>query len=119
MGGDYYLNGLLSVYDPATNRWTARNALGLARDGVATAVLDNRLYVMGGYRHDPVRNFWQLLDKTIVYDPVTNLWTPRASLPSPRVGMAGTTVLLNGKPRIAVVGGWGPGLAADNLQYIP
>ena len=86
---------------------------------MATAVLGNKLYVMGGYRFDPVLNYHQLLDKTIVYDPATNLWTLRASLPSPRVGMAGTTVLLNGKPRIEVVGGWGPGLAADNVQYIP
>lgn len=119
IGGDYLFNGHLSVYDPATNRWTARNGLGLARDGVATAVLGNKLYVMGGHRFDPTRNLHQVLDKTIVYDPVTDLWTLRASMPSPRLGMAGTTVLLNGKPRIEVVGGWGPGLAADNVQYIP
>jgi N-acetylneuraminic acid mutarotase len=118
MGGDYRFKGRLSVYDPATNQWTAKNALGLARRDVATAVLGNKLYVMGGSRFDPSRGLVEDLDKTIVYDPVTNLWTLRASMPSPRTAMAGTTLLLNGKPRIEVIGGGG-GLAADNLQYIP
>jgi N-acetylneuraminic acid mutarotase len=112
MAGDILNKGRLSVYDPATNRWTAKNPLGLARDGVATAVLGNKLYAMGGERS------FQQLDVTIVYDPVTNLWTRRASMPSPRVNMAGATVLLNGKPRIEVLGGFGGG-SADNLQYIP
>jgi hypothetical protein len=125
MGGDYSSKGHLAVYDPATNRWTAKNALGLARNDVAAAVLDNKLYVMGGARYDPVRHLSEILAITIVYDPVTDLWTRRASMPSPRLAMAGATVLLNGKPRIEVVGGSGDSfrdprsLAADNLQYIP
>jgi N-acetylneuraminic acid mutarotase len=112
MGGDYRNNGRLSVYDPATNQWTPKTPLRLARHGVATAVLGNRLFVMGGERSR------EILDITIVYDPVTNLWTRRASLLSPRSHIAGTTVLRGGKPRIEVLGGGG-GLAADNLQYIP
>ena len=120
MGGDYYGNGTRSsVYDPATNRWTARNALGLARDGVATAVLGDKLYVMGGHRFDPIRNLHQFLDKTISVRPGDQpLDPPRLYARALACGMAGTTVLLNGKPRIEVVGGGG-GLAADNLQYIP
>ena len=114
MGGDHRNNGWLSVYDPATNQWTPKTPLELARHGVATAVLANKLYVMGGSR---IRNSLdEILDITIVYDPVTNLWTRRASLPSPRAGMAGTTVLRSGKPRIEVVGG---APARDNVQYIP
>jgi N-acetylneuraminic acid mutarotase len=115
MGGDFGNNGRLSVYDPATNQWTPKTPLGLARRGVATAVLDNKLYVMGGYR---IRNgLDEILDITIVYDPVTNLWTRRASLPSPRGYMAGTTVLRWGKPRIEVVGG--APAPRNNVQYIP
>jgi N-acetylneuraminic acid mutarotase len=116
--GGIVRRGRLSAYDPATNRWTAKKPLGLAREGVATAVLGNKLYVMGGERLDTVRYVFEQLDVTIVYDPVTNLWTRRASMPSPRVNMAGATVLLNGKPRIEVLGGFGGG-SSDNLQYIP
>ena len=115
LGGDHWNNGLLSAYDPATNQWTPKTPLELARHSVATAVLENKLYVMGGHRTR--NNLFELLDITIVYDPVTDLWTRRASLPSPRASMAGTTVLRSGKPRIEVVGGT-PALR-NNIQYIP
>ncbi len=115
MGGDFRNNGRFSVYDPATSQWTPKTPLELARHGVATAVLGNKLYVMGGSR---IRNnLDEILDITIVYDPVTDLWTRRASLPSPREYMAGTTVLRSGKPRIEVVGG--APAPRNNLQYIP
>jgi N-acetylneuraminic acid mutarotase len=115
MGGTFENSGRLSVYDPATNQWTPKTPLGLARPGVATAVLGNKLYVMGGSRWQNLVD--EILDITIVYDPVTNLWTRRASLPSPRVDAAGTTVLSGGKPRIEVVGGYPA--PHNNVQYIP
>ena len=46
----------------------------------------------------------------------TDAWTRRAPLPTPRSGIAASTVLLDGKPRIEVVGGIAPG---NNVQYIP
>jgi hypothetical protein len=121
MGGDLNIwtenSGRLSVYDPATNQWTPKTPLGLARPGVATAVLGNKLYVMGGRRQRDLWGVAEILDITIVYDPVTDLWTRRASLPSPRVDAAGTTVLSGGKPRIEVVGGYPA--PRNNVQYIP
>jgi hypothetical protein len=51
-----------------------------------------------------------------VYDPVTDAWTRRAPLPSARANISAATVLLNGKPRIEVVGGHAPG---NNLQFVP
>ena len=122
IGGKFYLmTGLgddskLSVYDPATNQWTPRNALGFARPGAATAVLGGKLYVIGGRRYNPALGGSEIIDKTIVYDPATDRWTPVASLPAPRSGLAATTVLLKGQPRIELVGGTVPG---NNLQYTP
>lgn len=122
IGGKFYVmtgNGedsKLSVYDPATNQWTPKNALGLARPGAATAVLGGKLYVIGGRRYNADLQAGETLDKTIVYDPATDRWTPVATLPAPRTGLAATTVLLNGKPRIELVGGTVPG---NNLQYTP
>lgn len=112
----YTHDGYLAAYDPATNLWSTKNALGLARPGAATAVLAGRLYVMGGVRFDPVREDYDTLDKTIAYNPATNLWTPRASMPSRRSGIAATVVRVNGQSRIEVVGGQAPG---NNLQYVP
>ena len=100
---------------PATNRWTPKPILGRARTGAATAVLGGKLYVMGGYLEGPPWTH-ERLDITSVFNPTTNLWSQRARLPSPRDGIAGTTVMLNGTSRIEVIGGPAPG---NNLQYIP
>jgi hypothetical protein len=119
-GGKFYvfgtswfdqISGRLAAYDPATNRWTRKNALGLARPGAAAAALGGRLYVIGGTRHNA-----GILDKTIAYDPATNRWTTRAPMPSARTDIAATVVQVNGQSRIEVIGGPAPG---NNLQYIP
>ena len=123
IGGKFYLtansdltyDARFSVYDPATNRWTPKPILGRARTGAATAVLGGKLYVMGGYLEGPPWTH-ERLDLTSVFNPATNLWSQRARLPSPRDGIAGATVMLNGTPRIEVIGGPAPG---NNLQYIP
>ena len=122
IGGKFYLiatsyytgDARFSVYDPATNRWTPKPILGAARWGAATAVLGGKLYVMGGNRRNG--DVVETLNLTSVFDPMTNVWSQRGPLPSPRAGIAGTTVMLNGTPRIEVIGGAAPG---NNLQYIP
>jgi hypothetical protein len=71
---------------------------------------------MGGSRYNARRNLFEILDVTISYDPVTDAWTPRASLPSPREHISATKVFLNGNPRIELLGVAPPG---NNLQYVP
>ena len=71
---------------------------------------------MGGRRYNAARDAYETLDITIVYDPATDAWTRRASMPSPRSGIAATRVVLDGQPRLQVVGGVPPG---NNLQYVP
>jgi N-acetylneuraminic acid mutarotase len=124
IGGKFYLmagswysrQGRLAVYDPATNRWTTKTPLGLSRPGAATAVLEGKLYVMGGRRYNAKREAYETLDITIVYDPATDTWTRRAPLPSARSDIAASRVFLGGQPRIEVVGGRRPG---NNVQYVP
>jgi N-acetylneuraminic acid mutarotase len=124
IGGKFYVmaksswtrEARFAVYDPATNHWTAKPPLGLSRPGAASTVLDGKLYVMGGYRYNAKTDAWEMLDITIVYDPATDVWTRRASLPGPRTDLGASRVYLNGKPRIELVGGEAPG---NNLQYVP
>jgi N-acetylneuraminic acid mutarotase len=104
-----------AVYDPATNKWTTRTPLGRERQATASAVLGGKLYVMGGLRDSG--GGLDVLDITAVYDPVTDAWTRRASLPSARYGISASTVLVNGKARIEAIGGMDP--VNNNLQYIP
>jgi Kelch motif len=113
INGKFYVmgGGKFKVYDPATNQWTAKTGLRVARPGAATAVLGGKLFLMGGTRSD-----LGTVAITLAYDPATNAWTTRAPMPSARAGIAGSTVQLNGQSRIEVVGGIAPG---NNIQYIP
>jgi N-acetylneuraminic acid mutarotase len=107
--------GGLEVYDPVTNRWTRRARLPQERGSGASAVLGGRLYVMGGRSNFPDGTAGAVRT-TSVYDPASNTWGTRAPLPTARSSITGARVVVDGKPRIEVIGGSRPG---NNLQYIP
>ena len=69
-------------YDPRTDTWTARAPMPTERGALAAAVVDGKLYAMGG----AARKMFRLKNVAAneVYDPVTNRWSSRASLPTPR-----------------------------------
>jgi hypothetical protein len=100
----------LEVYDPVTNQWTTQGRMPGNRDGGASAVMGDRLHVIGG-----------IIDGSetrthIVYDPAKNVWITKAPLPSSAHARAvAAKVFLNGLPRIEFVGGSRPG---NNWQYI-
>jgi hypothetical protein len=48
------------VYDPAANRWTALAYVPTARDHLAAAVIDGRLYAVGGPHRELIQGFWSL-----------------------------------------------------------
>jgi N-acetylneuraminic acid mutarotase len=85
----------LEVYDPALKTWdTTRASMPTARREPAAAVLDGRLYVMGGMGVAGVTGVVE------AYDPCTNAWSPVAPLPTPRssavAGVLGRTIHLVG-----------------------
>jgi N-acetylneuraminic acid mutarotase len=115
-GSPYTHDAYFEAYDPATNQWVPRTPLGLSRPGAAAAVQDAKLFLFGGTRYNAARDAVETLDITIAYDPVTDAWTRRTSMPSPRSEMEAVKVFVDGKPRVEVVGGNAPG---NNLQYVP
>jgi N-acetylneuraminic acid mutarotase len=69
----------VEVYDPAANSWsTLGTGLSVARVGPAVGAIGGRLFAAGGGTPGGAVG---TLD---VYDPVTNAWTIRASMPNPR-----------------------------------
>jgi N-acetylneuraminic acid mutarotase len=100
------LIGMFSISQAQSSQWTQVADMPTGRLGLATAVVDGKIYVIGGY---PYANGDRMATNE-VYDPKTNTWATRAPLPTSRCWMPASTV--NGK--IYVFGGFahyhGPGL---------
>ncbi len=59
-------------YDPTTNTWTEKSPMpGGSRSSMATAVLNGKIYVAGG---------WSSLNLVEVYDPATDTWSAAAAM---------------------------------------
>ena len=97
------------AFDPMKNDWTIKSPMPTARHHLATAVVDGKLYAMGGrilgdgvpagQLSPPLSNF----DRVEVYDPKTDSWSVRAHMLVKRSGF--TAVSADGM--IYVFGGQG------------
>lgn len=99
------------VDQTAPGAWTVAAPLPTPRQEVAVAVLDGRVYVVGGFGESA-----QAVDVVEAYDPTNNRWQPRAPLPVPLHHTAAATV----DGRLFVVGGFGGGRVrwtAENALY--
>jgi N-acetylneuraminic acid mutarotase len=103
-GGDVsgltYTNAL-HAYDPVGNAWTTLAPMPTTRSSLAGAAAGGQLYAIGGRSFDIGTSTQTVLSTVESYDPASNTWSTRASLPSPRQGLAAGVV--NGI--IYVVGG--------------
>lgn len=80
-------------YDPATNAWTTRASMTIARERFAIAESNGIIYIMGGLIPDG-SGFVTNTPTTHAYTVSTNTWTTRASMPTSRSFLTATA--LNG-----------------------
>jgi N-acetylneuraminic acid mutarotase len=76
------------AYNPKTNTWTEKAPMPTARNHLTSAVVDGKLYAIGGRISDTETN----VDANEVYDPVTDKWNILDSMPSKRSGLASADV---------------------------
>jgi len=109
------LNTVLE-YDPATDTWTSRAPMPTARKDLGLAKAGNgRLYAIGGRASSGDTS--TPLATVEEYNPDTNSWATRASMPTPRE-RAGVVAGLDGK--VYVIGGDNNGsLLATTEVYDP
>jgi N-acetylneuraminic acid mutarotase len=90
--------------------WTTLTPMPTARGDLGAAVVNGKIYAIGGLSGDvPVRNNEQ-------YDPVANSWTVEMPMPTARSGFA--IAVFDGK--IYVIGGTvGNGFVGNNEVYDP
>ena len=98
----------VEMYDTGTDAWVKKRDMPTLRNGFMPAVVDGKIYVIGGSVHDKKLNRDVATGLVEVYDPLTDKWEKRADMPTER----GRTdvVVVDGK--IYVLGGynwqWGP-----------
>jgi N-acetylneuraminic acid mutarotase len=84
-----YLSGILATneaYDPSSNTWITKAPMLTARHHAASAVVNGKLYVIGGRVEgiSPTVN----VNVNEVYDPGKNTWSSLTPMPSKRSGIA-------------------------------
>jgi N-acetylneuraminic acid mutarotase len=97
--------GVLNItgeYDPVTNEWTSKTSMPTARSDFGIAVYQNKIYVIGGTT-GPGETWGSSLitGATEVYDPETDTWQTKTSMPTPRQGLEANVVT----DRIYLIGG--------------
>jgi len=70
--------------------WASKAPMQEARAGLGVAVVNGRIYAIGGYNSqiDGQTHFYGTINATEEYDPATNTWTTKASMPTPRASFA-------------------------------
>ncbi|MGH7358371.1 MAG: Kelch repeat-containing protein, partial [Candidatus Rokuibacteriota bacterium] len=107
-------SAVLEVYDVAANRWTTAPPMPQARHHPGVAAAGGRVFVIGGYAPGPFPG--PASDAVFVFDPQTQLWDTRRSLPAARA--AHVSVEFGG--RIYSIGGVRGGtVVGTNEVYDP
>ncbi len=89
---------IVEEYDPPMDHWTRKADMPTPRAGAAAAVVDGKIYVVGGVSGGLLN---QPVGAVEEYDPATNTWTRKVDMPTPRVFLSVTAV----GDRIYAIGG--------------
>ncbi|MBN1244811.1 hypothetical protein JXA31_04380 [Candidatus Bathyarchaeota archaeon] len=110
IGIDYKAKGWVvdtnEEYDPATDKWAFKTPMPTPRYGFAIVAYQNKLYCIGGASNfQPPNGFYGAILTGVneVYDPATNTWETKASMPTARIGLQANVVgdkiyLIGGDP---------------------
>jgi len=86
----------LSSEETEENSWVSEASMQVARSGLGVAVVNGKIYAIGGSAENGV------VGTNEEYDPATNTWTYKKPMPTPRYGFA-TAVYQN---KIYCIGGF-------------
>ncbi len=112
-GGTVIQYNETQVYDPLTDLWTTEAAMPNPTGDYASAVIDNKIYIIGGGGGPS--------NRTQIYDTITDTWTTGKALPvAQRFMAAAATSGVNAPKRLYVIGGYSQdGLNGLNQIYDP
>jgi N-acetylneuraminic acid mutarotase len=79
----------IEMYDPVADRWASKAPMPVGLHHVGIGVAGGRLYVVGGYRKSGL-SAWNPVATLYAYDPATDTWIERASMPTARGALSVT-----------------------------
>jgi hypothetical protein len=88
-------------YSPATDSWLSKSPLPISRSSFGTAVHQNKIYVIGGHEKTDLNVVATYSSANQVYDPITDSWENKASLPTARGQLEANVV----NDKIYLIGG--------------
>lgn len=101
--GKIEVSDTVECYDPRKNTWEYRKPMTVKRFLFAAVTgPDDRIYTFGGTGEFVPNESRKTFDRTEVYDPKTDTWSFRSSMPEPRYSHAG---VLGADGRIYILGG--------------
>lgn len=101
----------VEVYEPKSDGWTTAAPLPARLHHTGTAVIGERLYVIGGFTTGFL-SLWNPVDSAYRYDPATDTWEELAPMPTARGALGVATV--GGK--LYAVGGIGEQGNSDAVE---
>ncbi len=74
------------------NSWTTKTPMHESRVSAGAGAIEGKIYVMGGSQRRNISNdnFYVTINSTEVYDPTTDTWTEKASMPTSRSSFGAT-----------------------------
>ena len=70
-------------YDPRLDKWTIKADMPTVRFDLCSSVVNGKIYAIGGLLGEIQK--WFPLSTVEEYDPVSDIWTKKADMPTPRV----------------------------------
>ena len=74
----------LEVFDPTANSWGTKAPIPTPRESAAGAVVNGKLYVIGGFVRPATCCSGTITNIVEIYDPSTDTWTTGAPMPTAR-----------------------------------
>ena len=93
--------------------WTRKADMPTPRWGHSAAVVNNKIYVIGGIASEPSFLNGKELSAVEEYDPAADIWTRKADMPVPRGYLTSSNPVVDEK--IYVIGGGKSGLARVDI----
>lgn len=90
---NFEMTSVVEEYDPVNDKWTRKSDMPAPpRECFCSVVFNNRIYIFGGCNTPAGANWGTPIPEVLEYNPVTDIWTLKSNMPTPRIGAGAVLV---------------------------